>query len=94
MNEKQIHGAAHDIQRRVIQAIDDLITSRRMKSLSAWCAVHDLNRVKYSNLRSAYKTGESSTGYKLIDIDVLAYLVNDFGVNADWLITGEGSEFK
>lgn len=93
MKERILHGAAVDIQRRVIHVIDELLLTEKMKSLSAWCVNHDLNRVKYSNIRTTYKTGSSSSKYKTIDIDVLTYLVQDFGVSADWLITGAGRPF-
>lgn len=93
MNAKIISPTADAIQQRVIMAIDYLITSKKMASLSAWCHDHGLNRVKYSNLRSSYKSGRSATGYKVIDIDILNYLVSDFGVSPSWLITGSGNEF-
>jgi hypothetical protein len=93
MNAKQISPAANAIQRRVLKVIDDLIRTKRMGSLSSWCEGHDLNRVKYSNLRSSYMTGSSSAKYKIIDVDVLTYLVQDFGVSASWLIPGSGNEY-
>lgn len=33
------------------------------------------------------------TGYKFIDIDVLGYLLAEYKISADWLLTGRGGMF-
>lgn len=34
------------------------------------------------------------TGYKVIDIDALSYIVQDYKVSADWLLTWRGGMFR
>jgi hypothetical protein len=95
MESKVIRPKAKEIQARFFQAIDMLIESGKIKSLQSFCTDYGLHRPKYSNIRS-YSKDESKlgTGYKFIDIDALAYLVGDFGVSSDWLLTGKGGMFS
>lgn len=93
MNQKSISPAIDAIQRRFFQAIDHLTDAGKMVSLSAFCESHNLNRVKYSNLRTYYQTGRSATPYRLIDLDAPVYLSSDFGVSLSWIMKGSGREF-
>lgn len=95
MKSKPIRPAINDIQRRFFQAIDILIGSDKIASLQAFCNDYGLHRPKYSNIRSfVYDHSKKWTGYKLIDIDALAYIVSDYGISSDWLLTGKGGMFR
>jgi len=95
MDAKIVRQKANEIQTRFFQALDLLIESGKIASLQAFCIEHELHRPKYSNLRTFSKDqNKPGTGYKFIDIDALAYLVSDFKVSADWLLTGRGGMFK
>ncbi len=95
MDPKVIRPQVEHIQSRFFQAIDLLIESGKIKSLQSFCADYGLHRPKYSNLRTRAKDNTKiGTGYKFIDIDSLAYLVQDFGISADWLLTGKGGMFR
>lgn len=95
MEAKIVRPKAKEIQERFFQAIDLLIESGKIKGLQTFCNDYDLHRPKYSNLRT-YSKDESKkgTGYKFIDLDALAYLVQDFGVSSDWLLLGRGGMFN
>lgn len=95
MESKIVRPKAKEIQARFFQAIDMLIESGKIKSLNAFCEQYGLHRPKYSNIRS-YSKDETKlgTGYKFIDIDALSYLVTDYGVSSDWLLTGKGGMFS
>lgn len=95
MESKVIRPQAQAIQDRFFEAVNALIGSGRLPSLSAFCEAYGLHRPKYSNLRT-YSSDRSKpgTGYKFIDIDAPSYLVNDFGVSGDWILTGRGGMFR
>ena len=95
MDAKTIRPQVRDIQTRFFEAVDMLIESGKIKSLQAFCSEYGLHRPKYSNLRTMAKDHTRlGTGYKLIDIDSLAYLVADFGVSSEWLLLGKGGMFR
>lgn len=95
MEAKKVRPKAIEIQSRFFEAVDLLIESNKIPSLQAFCKEYQLHRPKYSNLRTFSKDKtKPGTGYKFIDIDVLAYLVADFGISSDWLLLGKGGMFK
>ncbi len=95
MQPKTIRPQAQAIQDRFFQAIDMLIESDKIKSLQEFCSLYELHRPKYSNLRTRSKDhNKLGTGYKFIDVDALSYLVKDFKISADWILTGKGGMFR
>ena len=94
MEAKTIRPQIGEIQKRFFHALDLLIESGKITSLQSFCIDYKLHRPKYSNLRTLSNEGKPGTGYKLIDLDSLAYLVDDYGVSADWLLTGRGGMFR
>ena len=94
MAKENVSKRTKDIQSRFFQALETLIDSGKLKGLQTFCNKYELQRPKYSNLRSAQKSNNANApGYKFIDIDALSYLVEDFGVSAKWLLVGEGGMF-
>lgn len=95
MDPKVIRPQAYDIQKRFFQALDLLIESKKIRGLQTFCKEYGLHRPKYSNLRTFLKDdSKPGTGYKLIDLDALSYLVSDYGVSAEWLLIGKGGMFR
>jgi hypothetical protein len=94
MKSKELSRDAEEIQRRFFEALNMLISQGRLDGLQTFCRQYGLNRPKYSNLRMSLTAGHSAAPYKYIDIEALAYLVKDYGVSADWLLTGAGGMFK
>ncbi len=95
MNQRRISERTDQIHRRFFKAVDDLIAMDKMPSFTSWCDGHGLHRPKYTTIRRFYKEGVVAEHmYKAIDLDALAYLSADFGVSADWLLSGAGNEFK
>ncbi|KAA6350930.1 hypothetical protein EZS27_001777 [termite gut metagenome] len=84
------------IQRRFFDALDIMIDSGKTNGLLTFCKDHNLNRVKYSNIRTEMRNPHvaKATNYKVIDLDALAYLCKDFNVSSDWLLLGKGGMFK
>jgi hypothetical protein len=85
MEAKTVKPVAKAIQDRFFEALNMIISQGKIRGLQTFCNEYGLHRAKYSRIR----TSTEST-YKFIDIDALAYLVRDFGVSADWLLTGRG----
>ncbi len=84
------------IQRRFFEVLDLMISAKRLAGLQTFCKEHGLNRVKYSNIRTEMHNPEKAklTNYKVIDLDALAYLCQDFNVSPEWLLSGKGKMFR
>lgn len=95
MPEKNIRPEMIAIQKRFFKAFDAAIDKKKTKGLQTFCKEHDLNRVKYSNIRTELRHPDKvkPTNYKVIDLDALAYLCGDFGVSPEWLLWGKGKMF-
>jgi hypothetical protein len=94
MKPKVIRPEIDLINKRFFQAIEILMKNNKLESLRAFCHGHDLTPAKYYEIRKSLDQKEKSTRYRLIDMDALSYLVNDYGISAEWLLTGKGSIFK
>lgn len=92
--KKAINPEALEIQRRFFQALDMAISLGKVGSLTAFCDDHKLNRTKYSRIRSTLDRPMEERLYKIIDLDALSSICRDFGVSAEWLLTGKGKMLK
>src|SRR5512133_2637998 len=86
---KPLSPMTEAIQRRCVEAISALIATGKITGVQPFCENYGLHRVKYINLRLYYTSGKK-IAYKTIDLDALTYLVRDYNVSADWLLTGKG----
>lgn len=94
MKKIEVSRQADEIQHRFFDAMNMLISQGSLDGLQTFCRRYGLNRPKYSNLRVMITTGRSSASYKYIDIEALSHLVKDYGIDAEWLLTGSGGMFK
>jgi hypothetical protein len=94
--KKSINPQAIEIQKRFFDALDLLIDTKQCGGLQTFCKEHELNRAKYSNIRTEMRNPEMAkpTNYKVIDLDALTYLCKDFNVSPDWLLLNKGDMFK
>lgn len=93
--KKSINPQAIEIQRRFFLVLDMAIQSGEIKGgLKGFCDVHKLNRVKYSRIKNDMNKPNEEQSYKIIDLDALAYISEDFGVSTEWLLFGSGEIFK
>ena len=88
--KKSINPEALEIQKRFFEALDFAISSEKVNGLKGFCESHNLNRTKYSRIRSALDKPVEEMKYKIIDLDALMYVCMDFGVSPDWLLLGHG----
>lgn len=94
MEVKKISDQTTAIQERFFRAINALIESGKLAGMKTFCGEYGLHKAKYTNLRNAILAPKRETKYRLIDIEALHYLVKDYNVNANWLLTGRGSMFR
>lgn len=95
--KKVINPQAIEIQKRFFEALDVAIESGTINGLKGFCDNHSLNRVKYCNIKAELTkplSERKKTNYKIIDLDALAYICNDFKVSPEWLLLGRGKMFK
>lgn len=92
--KKSVNPAAIEITRRFFQALNLAIELGKIDGVKGFCTAHHLNRVKYATLKNDIEKPVDEMQYKTIDIDALAAICFDFGVSADWLLTGRGKMLK
>lgn len=74
------------IVRRFFLALDTLKDTKVIHGLTNFTEEHGINR---RNLYQLRKNPER----RILQVSWLAYLVNDYGVSAHWLLTGRGNIF-
>jgi hypothetical protein len=94
MEVKKISQTTIDIQVRFFQAINMLIAQKKLRGMKTFCGNYDFSKAKYTNLKNAMLPPHRESKYKLIDIEALHHIVKDYGVSAEWLLTGSGGMFK
>ena len=72
---------------RFFEAIDMLKAQKRMRGLLTYTKAHDIN---YWNINTVRNQPEVS----VLKPEWIAYLVLDYGISADWILTGRGGMFK
>lgn len=81
------------VQRRFFDALAHIQERGEIAGLGTFCTRYGLNRTKYSRIRTAVRA-DSVGMYHHIDMDALTHIVSDYGVNAEWLLTGNGEMFR
>lgn len=83
------------LNRRFFVALDALIARGLIKSLSGFIIECGLHAPRYRELRNVYGTAPTGRGsrYVAVEAEALYYLITQYNVSADWLITGRGRMF-
>lgn len=74
------------ITKRFFLTLDTLITKRKLRGMKTFTDKYNIN---YWNLSSLKKEPER----RILKVEWLAHLVNDYEVNANWLLCGRGNMF-
>lgn len=85
------------VSRRFFRAIDTLQSYGVIKSLEAFCDDFGLSSPRYREMRLTYGVAPVAgrvSRYKNVEIEALYYLVSNFPVSSDWLLTGRGEMKK
>lgn len=75
-----------EIKERFFMALDTLKSKGVIRGIGTFAKMHGLNAGNLRSLR--YKENWS------VCSEYLYYIIRDFGVNSQWLITGQGSMFS
>lgn len=72
---------------RFYEALDALIAMRKLRGVQTFTREYNINRWNFNTVRKNPESG-------MFEIVWLQYLVRDFGVSANWLLTGFGDMFS
>ena len=74
------------IKQRFFEALDTLAANKVIRGIGTFARAYNINKSNLLHLRNK----ENGT----VNSEYLYYLIRDYGVNAQWLITGVGTMFK
>ncbi|MVM35231.1 hypothetical protein GO755_34740 [Spirosoma sp. HMF4905] len=74
------------INKRFFAAIDELVKQKKLRGRRSFATLYNLNWGNFYQLRKKPE-GEFQLSY-------LTWLVKDFGISSQWLLTGEGEMFS
>lgn len=90
--KKSINPQAIEIQKRFFQALEMAIQDKAITGgIKGFCKDHNLNRVKYQRIKTAIQNLDEEPLYKIIDVDALLYICQDYKVSPEWLLLGKGT---
>lgn len=73
------------VNQRFIECISVLISEKKVPSKSVLATKFNISNSKFSEILK---------GRMNVGVDILFFLVNDFNISSEWLLTGKGSMFK
>lgn len=85
------------VNRRFFQAMDALEALGSLRSLSGFCDEVGLSAPRFREMRLEYGVTPAPgrvSRYSSLNVEALHYLVKDFGVSGDWLLSGRGKMFR
>lgn len=76
-----------EVTKRFFEAIDILKAQKRMRGLLTFTKAHSIN---YWNINTVRNQPDVS----VLKPEWITYLVLDYGISAEWVLTGRGGMFK
>lgn len=80
------HPDSVAINKRFFLVIDELVKRRQMRGKNTFATRYGLNKGNFYQLRK--------NPDKAFELAYLNWLVKDYGVSSQWLLTGEGEMFS
>lgn len=74
------------ITQRFFEALDMIIAQGKIRGLQTFTKQYSINRWNMITIKNNPETS-------ILKPEYLTYLVRDFGVSAEWLLTGKGKVF-
>lgn len=75
------------ITERFFQAISELKSMKKIRGLQTFTRGHGINRWNLNSVKSSPST-------RVLKPEWICFLVKDYGVSAEWIITGKGEMFN
>ncbi len=72
---------------RFYKALDAIIAMGKIRGVATFCRLYDIDRRNFYAQRKDLSRGWFEASW-------LYHMVKDYGVSADWLLTGRGKMFK
>lgn len=82
----KISSEGEEITKRFFIAIDKLIELKYIRGVKTLSTKYNIN---YWN----FKTLKKEPSKRILKPEYIRYIVNDYGVSANWIITGKGAIF-
>ncbi len=73
--------------KRFYEALDVVIMQKRIRGVQTFTREHNINRRNFITVRN-------NPVSDMFQLSWLTFIVKDFGVSSDWLLTGRGNMFK
>ena len=83
----KITSNGEEITRRFFEAIDLLIERKYIRGVKTFSTKYNIN---YWN----FKTLKKEPAKRILKPEYIKYIVEDFGVSSNWIITGKGEIFN
>jgi hypothetical protein len=75
------------IMERFYSALDAIIAMQRIKGVATYCRLYDIDRRNFIAQRKDLNRG-------WFQLSWLQPMVKEYGISAEWLLTGHGRMFK
>lgn len=75
------------IMERFYSALEAIIAKGEIRGIATFCKLYDIDRRNFYAQRN-------DPNRNIFQMSWLQVMVKDFGVNAEWLLTGKGRMFK
>ena len=95
--QKVVSEIESGVNRRFFQAMDALEALGSIRSLSGFCNEVGLSSPRFREMRLEYGMAPVPgrvSRYSSLNIEALHFIVKDYGVSGDWLLTGRGKMFR
>jgi hypothetical protein len=76
-----------EIVTRFFLAIDELVAMNRLRGIKTFTDMYDLDRRNFIRIRK-------NKNSKMFQLSWIVYIVRDFGVSMEWIMTGRGKMFS
>lgn len=85
--QKQMQAESAKVVKRFFKVIYMLIDQGYLRGKQTFTREYNINRWNFNSLEKDKERG-------IFQVAWLTYLVKDYGVSAEWLLTGRGKVFK
>lgn len=82
--QRNYHTNTIAAMQRLFSAVDMLVAEKKIRGINTYCVRYGIDRRNYLAQKKDLKRG-------FFEVSWLIPLVTDFGLSADWVLTGQGT---